>query len=60
MTANNHKFIFYTIEISKVKSIFAFYYNFKASEVISLVGSNVGTEVVKRFRDYRIHKHRLS
>ena len=65
MTANNHKFIFYTIEISKVKSIYAydlvlgtiFYYAFKAlyaSEVLSLVGSIVGTEVVKRFRDDKI------
>lgn len=60
MTANNHKFIFYIIEISKVKSIFAFYYIFKASEVISLVGSIVGTEIVKRFRDYRICKHWLT
>ncbi len=59
---NNHKFIFYTIEGSKIKSIFTYdimlgttlYYVFKALfsiEILSLIGCIVGTEAVKRLRN---------
>lgn len=66
MTTNNNNFIFYTIEGSKIKSIFTydfvlgtiFYYVFKAfcsSEVLTLVGCIAGTELVKRLRNYKLH-----
>lgn len=65
MKTNNNKFIFDTFETSRVKSIFVydfvlgtiFYYGFKAlckSELISLVGCIAGTEVIKKFRNYKI------